>query len=42
VNLVLWGRKGFVYVLAGWVDHSLLAAISVELAPVLDDVIPPA
>lgn len=42
VNLVLWGRKNFIYVLAGWIDHSLLTALSVDLAPLLDDVTPPA
>jgi len=42
LNLVLWARKGFIYVLAGWVDQSLLAEISAELAPLLDDVTPPA
>jgi len=42
LNLVLWGRKGFIYVLAGWVDPSVLAAVSAELAPLLDDVAPPA
>jgi anti-sigma factor RsiW len=38
LNLALWGRNGFVYVLAGWIDQSLLTALAGELAPKLDDV----
>jgi len=36
VNLAVWGRKGFIYVLAGWVDQAFLAAVTDELAPSLD------
>src|SRR5499426_186326 len=41
VNLAMWGRKGFIYVLAGWVDQAFLAAVTAELAPALDDAAPP-
>jgi len=41
VNLVVWGRKGFIYVLAGWVDPAFLAAVTAELAPALDDTAAP-
>ena len=40
VNLAMWGRKGFIYVLAGWVDQAFLAAVTAELAPALDDAAP--
>jgi anti-sigma factor RsiW len=36
VNLAMWARKGFIYVLAGWVDPSVLTALAGELAPKLD------
>jgi anti-sigma factor RsiW len=36
LNLALWARKGFIYVLAGWIDPSLLTALAGELAPKLD------
>jgi len=36
VNLVVWGRKGFIYVLAGWIDRAFLTAVTDELAPALD------
>jgi len=38
LNLALWARNGFVYVLAGWIDQSLLTGLAGELAPKLDDV----
>jgi anti-sigma factor RsiW len=38
LNLALWARKGFIYVLAGWIDPSVLTALAGELAPKLDDV----
>jgi len=41
VNLVIWGRKGFIYVVAGWVDQAFLAALTAELAPALDDTAAP-
>jgi len=37
LNLALWGRKGFIYVLVGWVDQAFLTAVAAELAPALDD-----
>jgi anti-sigma factor RsiW len=41
VNLAVWGRKGFIYVLAGWVDQAFLAAVTAELAPALDETAAP-
>jgi anti-sigma factor RsiW len=38
INLALWSRKGFVYVLAGWLDKSELKEIATELGPKLDKV----
>jgi anti-sigma factor RsiW len=36
LNLALWARKGFIYVLAGWIDPPVLTALAGELAPKLD------
>jgi len=36
VNLAMWARKGFIYVLAGWIDPSVLTTLAGELAPKLD------
>jgi len=37
VNLALWGDKGFVYILVGWLDKPALAALAAELKPKLDE-----
>lgn len=38
LNLALWGRKGFVYVLVGWLDKPLLRGLADELTSKLDEV----
>ena len=36
VNLALWRRKGYTYVLVGWADRPFLTKLAHQLAPALD------